>query len=182
MYSLEFFNASFQNLMQKYSIAHFKTPTITPWKASMAERVVRTLKTRLWRWFQHSKSTEWVSVLQQFVENYNSTPHSSIGVEPNNVTDKNRKQIVKRLYPNRGIKIECKNRVGDLVRILVDKGPFPKGYTPNWSEEIYIITKELQSNGICWYRISNQNGKQMPGIYYSNQLNLVSHAPPKSAT
>lgn len=168
--------------MRKYSIAHFKTPTKTRWKASMAERVVRTLKTRLWRWFQHSQSTEWISVLQQFVENYNSTPHSAIGIAPNSVTEKNRKQIVKRLYPDRFVRIECKNSVGDLVRILLDKGEFPKGYTPNWSQEIYVITKELQSNGICWYRISDQNGKQMPGIYYSNQLNLVSHAPPSDMT
>ena len=182
MESLEFFNAAFQNVMRKYSITHFKTPTTTPWKASMAERVVRTLKTRLWRWFQHSKSTEWVSVLQQFVENYNSTPHRAIGMAPNNVNAKNRKEIVKRLYPNRGIRIECKHRIGDLVRIMVDKGKYPKGYTPSWSEEIYVITKEIQSNGVCWYRISDQNGKQMPGIYYSNQLNLVSHAPPNNAT
>ena len=166
--------------MQKNSIAHFKTPTKTPWKASIAERMVRTLKTRLWRWFQHTKSTEWVSVLQQFVDNYNSTPHRSIGLAPNEVNSKNRKDVVKRLYPNRGIKVECKHIVGDLVRTLLDKGPFPKGYTPSWSEEIYVITKELQSNGVCWYRLSDQNGKTLPGIYYSNQLNLVSHAPPKN--
>ena len=160
--------------MRKYSIAHFQKPTNTPWKASIVERVNRTIKTRLWRYFQHTKSTNWVSVLQQFVENYNATPHSSIGMAPNDVTEKNRKQVLDRLFPKRAIKIECSKNVGDQVRILRKKTEHEKGYTPKWSEEIYIITKELQSNGVCWYKLSDQTGKVLPGVYYSNQLNLVS--------
>ena len=112
--------------------------------------------------------------MDSFIENYNATPHSSIGVAPNDVTKKNRDEIYKRLFPNQGIKIECKHKVGDLVRTLIDKGEYFKGYTPNWSEEIFVITKEIQSNGVCWYKLSDQSGKSLPGIYYSNQLNLVS--------
>ena len=170
----EFLNSNVREIMRKYSIAHFQKPTNTPWKASIVERVNRTIKTRLWRYFQHTKSTNWVSVLQQFVENYNATPHSSIGMAPNDVTEKNRKQVLDRLFPKRAIKIECSKNVGDQVRILRKKTEHEKGYTPKWSEEVYIITKELQSNGVCWYKLSDQTGKVLPGVYYSNQLNLVS--------
>lgn len=175
---LEFFNSSVKTVMKEYSIAHFSTPTKTPWKASIAERVIRTLKTRLWRWFQFSKSTNWMSVLSQFVENYNSTPHKSIGMAPNEVNKENQKQVRDRLFPEQAIKIECSRKVGDLVRKLRVKQKYEKGFTPKWSEEIYIISKQIQSNGVCWYRLSEQNGNVLPGIYYSHQLNLVSSEPP----
>ena len=175
---LEFFNSNVRAVMRDYSISHFSTPTKTPWKASIAERVIRTLKTRLWRWFQYSKTNDWISVLSQFVENYNSTPHESIGMAPNSVNKDNQHQVRKRLFPEQAIKIDCSRQVGDLVRKLRTKSKFEKGFTPKWSEEVYIITKQFQSNGVCWYRLSEQNGKKLPGIYYSNQLNLVSSSPP----
>ena len=164
--------------MKDYSISHFSTPTKTAWKASIAERVIRTLKTRLWRWFQFSKTNNWISVLSQFVENYNATPHKSIGMAPNNVNKENLQEVRQRLFPERAIKIECTLQVGDLVRKLRVKRKYEKGFTPKWSDEIYIITRKLQSNGVCWYRLSEQNGKKLSGIYYSYQLNLVSTAPP----
>ena len=80
------------------------------------------------------------------------------------------------MFPNQGIKIDCKLRVGDLVRTKIDKGKFYKGYTPNWSEEIFVVVQQIQSHGVCWYKLSEQSGKSLPGIYYSNQLNLVSRA------
>ena len=158
--------------MKDYSISHFSTPTKTAWKASIAERVIRTLKTRLWRWFQFSKTNNWISVLSQFVENYNATPHKSIGMAPNNVNKENLQEVRQRLFPERAIKIECTLQVGDLVRKLRVKRKYEKGFTPKWSDEIYIITRKLQSNGVCWYRLSEQNGKKLSGIYYSYQLDL----------
>ena len=160
--------------MSDYDVNHFKTPTQTDWKTSLAERAIRTLKTRLWRYFQSSKKNRWIDVLESFVENYNATPHSSIGVAPNDVTKDNREEVYKKLYPERFVKIKCRHKIGDLVRTQIDKQKFAKGYTPNWSEEIYVITKEIQSNGVCWYKLSDQSGKAVPGIFYSDQLNLVS--------
>lgn len=160
--------------MSDYDVNHFKTPTKTDWKTSLAERAIRTLKTRLWRFFQSSKKKRWIDVLESFVDNYNSTPHSSIGVAPNDVTKDNRDEVYKKLFPERFVKIKCRHKIGDLVRTQIDKKKFDKGYTPNWSEEIYVITKEIQSNGVCWYKLSDQSGKAVSGIFYSDQLNLVS--------
>ena len=176
--TLEFFNSLVNKVVEEYNVNHFKTPTKTRWKASLAERAIRTIKSRLWRWFQHSKKKRWIDVLDSFISNYNSTPHSATGTAPNDVTEANRDKIYKRLFPNQGIKIECKHKVGDLVRIKIDKESkqFYKGYTENWSEEIYVVTQEIQSNGVCWYKLSDQSGKSLPGIYYSSQLNLVSRS------
>ena len=174
---LEFFNNLVNQVTEEYNVRHYSTPTKTDFKASLAERAIRTIKTRLWRWFQHTKKKRWIDVLDSFVENYNATPHSSIGMAPNDVTRENRELVYKRLFPDEGIIIECKHKVGDLVRTIIDKTKkkkFEKGYTEKWSEEIYVITQEIQSNGVCWYKLSEQSGKALPGIFYSNQLNLVS--------
>ena len=51
---------------------------------------------------------------------------------------------------------------------------FEKGYTQNWSDEIYVVTKVRDSQGVVWYRLSTFDNEQKPGIYYYYQLNLVS--------
>ena len=169
----EFFNSEFSNLMFSYNINHYKIPTKTESKASLAERAIRTLKTKISRYFQQSKSKRWIDVVQQFVENYNNTPHSSHGFKPVDVNNENRREVYRKLYPLSKIRIECKLSVGDRVRTLRTKAEFEKGYTPNWSSEIFIIVKRLQSNGVCWYKLSNLNGESLPGIWYYHQLNLV---------
>ena len=44
---LEFFNSNVQEVFQNYGINHYRTPTITKWKASVVERAIRTIKSRL---------------------------------------------------------------------------------------------------------------------------------------
>ena len=51
-------------------------------KSAIVQRFIRTLKTRLCRYFTHSKSFRYVDVLQDLVYSYNHTHHRSIGMEP----------------------------------------------------------------------------------------------------
>ena len=49
-----------------------------------------------------------------------------------------------------------KFKVGDRVRISKHENIFAKGYTPNWSEKIFVIkkVKKNQSHGHIWVAIS----------------------------
>ena len=171
---LEFFNSAVQKVFDTYGINHYKTPTRTKWKASVAERVIRTLKSRLEKYFKVSGKRRWIDTLDQFVLNYNSVPHSSHGLAPQDVSSENREYVYKKLYPLRNLTIACKLKVGDKVRKIREKSDFEKGYTEKWSEEIYTITEQRQSQAVCWYKISNLKGETIPGIFYYYQLNLVS--------
>ena len=171
---LEFFNAPVQKVFDSYGINHYKTPTRTKWKASVAERVIRTLKSRIEKYFKVKAKRRWIDILDQFVANYNSLPHSSHGLPPQDVSSENREYVYKQLYPNRNITISCKLKVGDRVRKIREKTDFEKGYTENWSEEIYVITEQRQSQSVCWYILSDLKGDKLPGIFYYYQLNLVS--------
>ena len=60
---------------------------------------------------------------------------------------------------------DSKFKVGDLIRISKYKNIFAKGYTPNWSEEVFII-KEIK-NAVSWtYVINYLYGEGITGTFY----------------
>ena len=163
---LEFYNKEVRKIFDSYGINHYSTPTKTKWKASVAERVIRTIKSRIVKYFKTNKTTNWVDVLPQFTANYNSIPHSSHGFPPDDVSSENRDEVYKKLYPDQTLSVVCKLRPGDKVRKIKEKALFEKGYTENWSEEIYEISESRQSNSVCWYKIKNLAGEEQEGIWY----------------
>ena len=171
---LEFYNSQVHKVFVNYGINHYSIKTKSKWKASMVERVIRTLKTRLQRYFTKNKTKKWLNVLDQFVTNYNATPHSAHGLPPQDVSHENQAKVYKRLYPDISLKTDCRLKIGDKVRKIIEKDLFEKGYTANWSEEIYKINNIRQSNGVCWYYLVSLDGKPVDGIWYYYQLNLVS--------
>ena len=62
-----------------------------------------------------------------------------------------------------------KFKVGDNVRISKHKNVFAKGYTSNWSEEVFVIKKV--KNALPWtYVMSDLNGEEIAGTFYENEL------------
>ena len=169
----EFFNSSVHKIFQNYGINHYKTPTRTKWKASMAERAIQTVKNRLQKYFQLKKKHVWIDVIQQIAINYNTTPHSTHKLSPQDVNDENRDDVFKRLYPDKSLTTVCKLKFGDKVRTLKEKTDFEKGYTQKWSDEIYTIKNVRQSGGVCWYILEDHTRVELSGIWYYYQLNLV---------
>ena len=67
------------------------------------------------------------------------------------------------------IKKNPKFKVGDSVRISKYKNIFAKGYTPNWSEEVFVSNKI--KNTVPWiYAISDLNSEEITGIFYEKEL------------
>ena len=97
-------------------------------KSSIVERWNRTFKTRLERYFTSTNSTNWVKVLQAFTNNINNTVNRSIGYAPADVDYSNVDEIRKTLYPKMSNPKPCRFRPNDIVRILVNKNLFEKGY------------------------------------------------------
>ena len=171
---LEFFNSDVQKVFQSYGINHFAYKTRTKWKASIVERAIRTIKSKLERIFYKQKTYRWIDNLDNLIDNYNRTPHSAHDLPPLEVNDENRDIVYKRMYPFRSITVVCRLKEKDRVRKLKQKTLFEKGYKINWSEQIYQIKTVRQSNGVCWYKISSLDDIEEPGIFYYYQLNLVS--------
>ena len=64
---------------------------------------------------------------------------------------------------------DSKFKVGDHTRISKYKNSFAEGYTPNWSEEVFVI-KEVK-HAIPWaYIITDLNSKEIIGTFYEKEL------------
>ena len=64
---------------------------------------------------------------------------------------------------------DSKFKVGDHVRISKFKNVFAKAYTPNCSEEIFIV-KKIKSTVPWTYVISDLNGEEIVGSFYEKEL------------
>ena len=68
------------------------------------------------------------------------------------------------------LKQKPKYKVGDKVRISKYKRKvFDKGYTPNWSEEIFTVD-EIQSTVPVTYRLKDLRGEEIKGSFYQPEL------------
>ena len=74
-------------------------------------------------------------VLDDAVNKYNNTKHSTIKIKSIDVKDN------KRVYIDQNNEKDSRFKVGDRVRISKFKNIFAKRYTPNWSREIFIVNK-----------------------------------------
>ena len=167
----EFYNINVQKLFKEYGINHYSLRGAH--KASVAERMIRTMKGRLEKYFWHNKTKRYVDVIQQIIDNYNGTPHRSIGMAPNKVNRNNRDQVFKKLYKRSKISIEPRLEVGDQVRIAKLKTVFEKGYTRKWSLDLYTIVSAKSRGDVDYYKVKDQSGIILPRQRYYYELNLV---------
>ena len=112
----EYKNVQFQSLLKECDI-RFDTSENDDIKAAIVERFNRTLKSRIYRYFTHSKSFRYVDVLQDLVYSYNHTHHSSIGMDPAMVSLKNEQRVRRKLFHFLPEKSKWNFKIGQQVRI-----------------------------------------------------------------
>ena len=64
-------------------------------------------------------------------------------------------------------------KVGDHVRISKYKNIFAKGYTQNWSEEVFVVSK-IKNTVPLTYMVSDLNGENITGSFYEKELQKTS--------
>jgi hypothetical protein len=162
----EFSNEKFKRFLTDRGIKYFTTnnPDV---KAAVVERFNRTLKGRMYKYFTKFNTLNYVSVLPKLMKGYNDRIHSSTGVAPSEVSEKNAFMIARRLMPIKLKKI--KFSIGDFVRISKERLPFAKGYTQNFSREVFKIWN-IDNTPIPTYRLEDLNGERIKGSFYGEEL------------
>ncbi|KAL9966587.1 hypothetical protein ACROYT_G024689 [Oculina patagonica] len=141
-------------------------------KAVVIERFNRTLKNKMYKQFTIQGNTQYLEMLPILVKEYNNTKHSSIKMTPTEASkEKNQGIVYLNLYGDmEPLSAKPKFKVGDKVRISKYKRiVFDKGYTPNWSEEMFVITKIQHTNPIT-YKIKDLNDEEIKGSFYEPEL------------
>ena len=139
----ECYNHAFKKWLSDNDIIMYST--FNEGKSVAAERFIRTLKNKLYRHMTATGKNVYYDVLDDIVNEYNNTKHNTIKMKPKDVKNDTTKSSAiarnKRVYIDEHNEKSARYNVGDRVRISKFKNIFAKGYTPNWSREIFIVNK-----------------------------------------
>ena len=157
----EFYNCDFKKWLSDNNIEMYST--YNEGKSVVAERFIRTLKNKLYKHMTATGKSVYYDVLDDVVNKYNNTKHSTIKLKPIDVKNN------KRVYIDEHNEKDSRFKVGERVRIPKFKNIFTKGYTPNWSKEIFIVDK-INDTVPYKYNIKDLNGEKIIGSFYDKEL------------
>lgn len=170
----EFYNTLMKKMLKERNINLYST--FTTKKAAIVERFNRTLKCKMWKQFSFRGTYKWIDILQRLISEYNNTKHRTIKMKPNEVNEQNERYLLQTVYNYKLLsngKNRSKFKLGDLVRISKYKHVFDKGYTPNWTTEIFEINR-IQKTDPITYLLTDLEGNDIKGTVYKEELQLVS--------
>ena len=131
-------------------------------KSVVAERFIRTLKNKVFKHMTAISKNVYFDVLDDIVDKYNNTVHKTIKMKPMDVTVDSYAE-----YIENSIKKVLKFKVSKYINISA------KGYTPNWSEQAFVISKIKIT--VPWtYVINDLNGEGITGSFYENEMQKTS--------
>ena len=137
-------------------------------KSVVAERFIKTLKNKIYKHMTTIGKNVYFNVLDDIVGEYNNTSHlivlSSIKMKPKDV-----KHDSFIHYNEKSNKKDPKFKIDDHVRISKYKNIFFKGYTPNKSEEVFVVNK-IQKTVPWTYLINDLSGEEIKGSFYEKEL------------
>ena len=105
-------------------------------KSLIAERFIKPLKHKVYKYMAAVGKNVYVDVLNDIVDKYNNTYHRIIKMKPIDVGDDSFAE-----YNEESNEKDPKFKIGDHVRISKNKNIFARGYTSNWSEENFVVKK-----------------------------------------
>ena len=133
-------------------------------KSVVAKRFIRTLGNKIYKYMTSISKNVHIDKLDDIMNKYNNAYHSTIKMKPADVKSNTCIQSRKEINDK-----DLKFETGDIVKISKSKNIFAKGYTPNWSEEVFVINKV--KNIVPWiYFINDPNGEEIVGIFYEKNL------------
>ena len=163
------FNKPLKKYFESKNVHHYHSYGST--KASLVERLIRTVKQKVWRYFTYKGNHRWLKVLPQVIKAYNSSFHRSLGISPNEVSKENESDLFEKMYGHQP-EARYKFKTGDHVRISKLKHKLEKSYLQNWSDEVFLIARRIKSFPAT-YRIKDLMDEPILGSFYEAELQLV---------
>jgi len=163
-----------ENYFKNHDILKYRSSTKTI-KASLAERCIRNIKQRLYRYFSEKHTLNWVDVLTDIINGINHSYSRIIKMRPVDVNFKNAQEIWENLFGKYFYKEplkKSKHITGSNVRMANYKEVFDRGYLPNWSDEIFNVSK-VKRGMPDTYKVTDEKGEQFEGNFYAEDLGKV---------
>lgn len=170
----EFVNKRFESFLNDNNIKFFSVHSDK--KACIVERWNRTIMLRISKWFEYSRTHNWIDHIQDFIDSYNNSYHRTIGCAPNQVNKYNEMDVWlhtnKQLYTTTLYDKKSKLKKGDSVRIKSQKGVFDKGYSSTFTTAVFEVSEVLNTRPPT-YKLKDLDGDTLKGIFYNEELSKV---------
>jgi hypothetical protein len=164
----EFYNKDVDELRLKYNIGIYSTYGKS--HSSIVERFNKTLKNTMYKIFTENGDRVWYNILNDIVDKYNNTKHSTIKTTPSNAYNNNIQLYMNEIDDRK--ETTPKFKLNDRVRVAYNKEVFQKGYHVGWSHQIYLISEVLPTKPTT-YKIKDERGDEYKGSFYSEELQLT---------
>lgn len=170
----EFYNKDVQGVLKDYGIELFSI--YSPTKAAHVERLNRTIKGMLEKFFTATNSKNWLDVIDDVMHVYNNRKHRSLGMAPNEVPQR-QQEAFENMYPFKPGQEKVnkiKFSIGTRVRLSKRKGTFGRGYEANWStEEFFVSGIQYMKDGMVMYKVKDAHDEEIKGSFYPEELQKV---------
>jgi hypothetical protein len=175
---LEFKNREVMNYLAKNNVKFLNTRNEI--KGAVIERLNRSLKTKMFKYFTHRGTHKYIDILHHLVAAYNNTKHSAIGRAPATVCAENEQEVYDYLYSGRGrykqiaLGEDTHNiKLNDYVRLSRPNLPFVKSYEGTWTHEVFKVVKILKNKERILYEVVDWNGKLIDARFYPEEIQVV---------
>ena len=164
----EFYNKQVQDLLNENNIQLYSTNN-SEIKSSVVERFNRTFKNMMYKKFTENNNTIFYNIIDDLVNEYNNEFHSKIKMTPIQGSKKIHEKKIKITYNFDKTKKPGKFKIGDHVRISLEKNIFEKSYDTNWTEEIFEIY-DIKYSNVAYYYLKDLNDEKIKGSFYEQEL------------
>ena len=178
----EFRGLAFQEMLKKNKISHFLA--YGPHHASICERMNRTIKNKLYKYFSENATTRYVDVLADITQSINNSVNRTLKRTPASININNQSSVYEEVYlpmVNKAAQqaLVPSFAIGDLVRISSLRTPFRKGYLEAWTQEIFIVWNVIPSHPMR-FRLKDLKQEIIKGSFYQEELQKVNLSDPEA--
>ena len=123
----------------------------------------------MYKKFTENNNSIFYTIIDDLVNVYNNKYHSTIKITPVEGSKKINENKIKNIYNFDKTKKPGKCKIGDHVRISLEKNIFEKSYESNWTEEIFVIYDIKYSNAPYYY-LKDLSNEKLEGTFYEQEL------------
>ena len=164
----EFYNNQVNDLLEKNNIKLYSTNN-SEIKSSVIERFNRTFKNIMYKKFTENNNTIFYNIIDKLVNEYNNKYHRTIKITPVEASKKINENKIKQIYDFEKTNKIAKFKIGDHVRVSLNKNIFEKSYETNWTEEIFVIY-DIKYSNVPYYYLKDLNDEKLDSTFYEQEL------------
>ena len=162
----EFYSNAFKDFLKINKTEMYST--YNEGKSVVADRFIRIFKNKIFKHMAAISKNNYFNVLDDIVNKYNNTVHKTIKMKPIDITHDYHTEYNGTTFNKDSIKLHSaelhsmelysNKKILNLKLVTTlefqnIKTFFAKGYTPNWSEEIFVVSKI--KNTVPWTYVIN---------------------------